>query len=281
MENLFILIVLFVLALLFFPIVSSKNREIKEYTARTILYIIITGLLIGAGGLLAFRDFLTGSDTLLFYLMNIWMLGFGILHVFMYYKILPWVSKSKFWSGLLFTLINACIGGIFLLLAFHFGEHKSFVLIHLSSLLIFILPFLFYSTYRFYLNIPVKVMRKWYYPVDKHVEDPLDREMESPHIIAFDFKKKASDANMTSFRAKAPKEMVFGKLFYYFINDYNDRNPDGKIEYLDENKKPYDWIFYFKPKWFSSISYIDPEETNSFNFIKENSVIICKRVIEN
>ena len=74
--------------------------------------------------------------------------------------------------------------------------------------------------------------------------------------------------------------MTFGKLFYYFINDYNDRNPDEKIEYLDEKNKPVDWIFYFKPKWFSSIHYIDPEETNSFNFVKENSVILCKRVTE-
>ena len=146
--------------------------------------------------------------------------------------------------------------------------------------MVFIVSFLVYATFLFYVNIPVKILRKWFYPVDRHVEDPLDREMESPHIIAFDFKKKAADENMTSFRAKAPKEMVFGKLFYYFINDYNDRNPDEKIEYLDENRKPYGWIFYFKPKWFSSIRYIDPEETNSFNFIKENSIIICKRVIE-
>jgi hypothetical protein len=280
MENLFILIVFLVLAMLFFSIVSSKNRELKEFKVRTLLYIFIAGLITGVGGLLAFRNSIIRSDMLLFYLLMIWMTGIGILHVVMYYKILPWVSKSKFWSGLLFTFSVGCIGGVFLLLAFHFGEYKSFALIQLTTLLLFILPFLFYSTYRFYLDIPVKVLRKWYYPVDKHVEDPLDREMESPHIIAFDFKKKAIDENMTSFRAKAPKEMVFGKLFYYFINDYNDRNPDERIEYLDENKKPYDWIFYFKPKWFSSIRYIDPEETNSFNFIKENSVIICKRVIE-
>lgn len=280
MENLFILIVFFVLALAFFSFVSSKNSTLKEYKFRTILYILISGVVIGACGLLAYRNSIIRSDTLLFYLLILLMLVIGIVHVIMYYKILPWVSPSKFWSGLIFTLLLACIGGVFLLLAFHFGQYRSYVPIHLTSLLIFILPFLLYSVYQFYLNIPVKVLRKWYYPVDKHIEDPLDREMESPHIIAFDFKKKAADENMTSFRAKAPKEMVFGKLFYYFINDYNDRNPEGPIEFLDENKKPYDWIFYFKPKWFSSIRYIDPEETNSFNFIRENSVIICKRVIE-
>jgi hypothetical protein len=130
------------------------------------------------------------------------------------------------------------------------------------------------------LNIPVKILRKWQYPVDKHIDDPSDREMESPLVVGFEFKKKPDDENMTTFRAKAPKEMTFGKLFYYFINDYNNRNPDEKIEYLDDKNKPVSWIFYIKPTWFSGIRYIDPQETNSFNFIKENSVIVCKRVTE-
>jgi hypothetical protein len=280
MENRFIMIILLVMAILFFTILSSKNKKIKEFRARSILYILLTGLLTGIIGLISFPNFVVKTDTVLFCCLLVWMLGIGILHVYLSSKILPWFSKQEFWSGLLLTLSTACIGGIFLLLSFHLTGHKTFQTIHLTALLIFVLPFIIFATFISYLNIPVKILRKWYYPVDKHVEDPLDREMESPHIVAFDFKKKASDENMTSFRAKAPKEMVFGKLFYYFINDYNDRNPDGKIEYLDENKKPYEWIFYFRPKWFSSIRYLDPEETNSFNFIKENSIIICKRVIE-
>jgi hypothetical protein len=280
MENLFILILFFALAILFFSIVSSQNSELKEYKVRTLLYLVITGLLIGAGGFLSLKDLGIRSDTLLYSLLLVWMLLTGSLHVLIWIKILPWASKSKFGSGLLFSFSNALLGGVFLLLAFHFSEYQSLILIHLTSLLLFLLPFLLYSTIIFYVKIPVKVLRKWFYPVDRHIEDPLDREMEAPHIVAFDFKKKAADENLTSFRVKAPKEMVFGKLFYYFINDYNDRNPDEKIEYLDENKRPYGWIFYFKPKWFSSIRYLDPEETNSFNFIKENSIIICKRVIE-
>jgi hypothetical protein len=280
MENRFIMIILLVLAILFFTILLSSNKKIKEFKARSILYILLTGLLTGIIGLISFPNSIVKSDTFLFCCFLVWMLGIGILHAFLSSKILPWLSKQEFWSGLLLALSIACLGGIFLLLSFHLTGHKTFQTIHLTALLIFVFSYLFFATYVSYLNIPVKILRKWYYPVDRHVEDPLDREMESPHIIAFDFKKKASDENMTSFRAKAPKEMVFGKLFYYFINDYNDRNPDGKIEFLDENKKPYEWIFYFKPKWFSSIRYLDPEETNSFNFIRENSIIICKRVIE-
>jgi hypothetical protein len=190
------------------------------------------------------------------------------------------VSKQEFWPGLFHTLTIACMGGLFLLLGLSLAKHRAFNSLHLTSVLLFILPYLFYSFFLMYLNFPVKILRKWYYPVDRHVEDPLDREMESPVIVAFNFKKKSADENMTSFRAKAPKEMMFGKLFYYFINDYNDRNPDQAIEYLESNQKPFGWIFYFKPNWLGQIRYIDPEETNSFNFIKDNSVIICKRIIE-
>ena len=151
MENLFILILFLALALLFFSIVSSKNRELKEYKFRTIMYLLLTGILIGACGLLAYKNLLVRTDTTLYYLLLIWMLGLGVLHIVLYYKILPWASDFKFWSGLLFTLTIVFIGGIFLLLAFQVGNHRSFVLIHLSSLLIFLLPYLFYSTFHFYL----------------------------------------------------------------------------------------------------------------------------------
>jgi hypothetical protein len=280
MEHLFILILLLALAILFFSLLSARSRKLKEYRARTILYTFLIGLLAGLIGLISYRNMVFKADTALYYLFLPWMLGIGILHIWLNGKILPWVVRKEFWAGLFHSLSIACMGGIFLLLSFKLTGHSNFNLIHLTSILLTVLPTLFYSFFLMYLNFPVKILRKWYYPVDRHIEDPMDREMELPVIVAFNFKKKSTDDTMTSFRAKAPKEMMFGKLFYYFINDYNDRNPDQVIEFLDQNKKPYDWIFYFKPNWLGQIRYIDPEETNSFNFIKENSVIICKRIIE-
>ncbi|MEN8115743.1 MAG: TssN family type VI secretion system protein [Bacteroidota bacterium] len=280
MDNRFIIIILFVVALVIFSIIL-KNRKLKGSTFISLLYIIVTGVILGAGGFLGNKGLLTISLHLVFILLSIWMLVLGILHTLFLKKMLPWCKEDDvYWTEFFFTVVIALFGGIFLLLAFYFSKQKYFTGIYLTSLLAFILPYIFYGTLKRYIEIPVKIFRKWHYPVDQHVEDPLDREMESPLVVGFEFKKRSSDKNMTSFRAKAPKEMAFGKLFYYFINDYNDRNPDEKIEFLNEKNKPVGWIFYFKPKMFSSIRYIDPEETNSFNFIKENSVIICKRVIE-
>ena len=280
MENLSFIIVFIVLTMVMLGFVL-KNKNAKENKFRTVLYLVAFGILIGIAGISGNKSILTLSGTILYYLLLGWILALGILHVVLSDKILPWTIEKNFGTELSLTLGIAFLGAAFLLLAFHFSSYSLFVKLSLLSVLMFVVPFLFFSTYLRFINIPVKVLRLWHYPVDTHVEDPNARELESPLVIGFEFKKQAQDENMTTFRAKAPKEMVFGKLFYYFINDYNDRNPDEKIEFLDEKDKPFGWIFHFKRnKWFSSIRYIDPEETNSFNYVTENSVIVCKRVKE-
>jgi hypothetical protein len=257
-----------------------RNKNAEQFRFQTILYALVYGLLIGAGGVLGNKNFISVSNTTLYFLLVGWMLVPGLLHIIFLKRILPWTLKRNFWTEVSLTFGIAFLGAALILIIFHFFRYSTFAKVNLTTILVFLVPFMFFSTYLFYLNIPVKVLRKWQYPVDTHIDDPTDREMDSPLVVGFEFKKRAEDENMTTFRAKAPKEMVFGKLFYYFINDYNDRNPDEKIEYMNEKNKPVGWIFYHKPSWFSSIRYIDPEETNSFNFIKENSVIVCKRVIE-
>jgi hypothetical protein len=279
MNNRFLIIIFFILAVIVFSLVL-RSKKLKGTVFISLLYLVVTSVLIGSGGFLLNSGFLSLSDHVAFYLLNVWMLLWGILNVLLIKKLLRWSRESGFSTGFFFSVVIALIGGILLLLVFQISNYSTFVGIDLTSLLMFILPYIFYGAFTSYLAIPVKILRKWHYPVHEHIEDPLDREMESPLVVGFEFKKKNSDKSMTTFRAKAPKEMVFGKLFYYFINDYNDRNPDEKIEYLNEEKKPIGWIFYFKPRWFRRIRYIDPEETNSFNLIVENSVIICKRVIE-
>lgn len=279
MENIFLIILLFTLSFLMFGFVF-RNKNASQFRFGTILYALVFSLFIGVGGLLGNKSLISVSSVTLYYLLIGWMLALGIIHAVLLKRILLWTSEKNMGAELLLTLGIGFLGSALLLITFHYSGSKAFLMINLSSVLMFIVPGLFFITYLFFLDIPVKVLRKWQYPVDKHIDDPTDREMDAPLVVGFEFKKKPDDENMTTFRAKAPKEMTFGKLFYYFINDYNTRNPDEKIEYLDDKNKPVSWIFYIKPKWFSGIRYIDPQETNSFNFIKENSVIVCKRVTE-
>ncbi len=273
----FAIILLLVIALVLF-IILLKNKKLKGNVIISLIYMVLTSVVIAAGGFLYINGFLNISFHFTFVILCFWILLAGIGNVSLMYKILPWAKEEEYWTKLLFTIINGLFGSVLLLIIFKYLNYSFYPIVHLTAVLLFIFPFLFYGTLLKYLRIPVKILRKWHYPVDQHIEDPQDREMESPLVVAFEFKKKSNDKVTTTFRAKAPKEMIFGKLFYYFINDYNDRNPEEKIEYLDEKNKPENWIFYLKPNWFGSIRYIDPEETNSFNFIRENSIIICKRI---
>jgi hypothetical protein len=73
-------------------------------------------------------------------------------------------------------------------------------------------------------NVPEKIYKFWFYPVKHSHDDPSEHELENPVIISLIFRKNEKSSEPTTFRVKAPVGMKFGELFYYFINDYNDRN---------------------------------------------------------
>jgi len=275
----FLLVLFGIVTLIMFAVIL-RSKILKGSVLISLLYLIVVSALIGAGGLLGVKEWVPFSYHITFIVLTLWVLLLGILNTLLLSKSLPWGGENSFGHELKFTILIMLVGGIALLLVYEFIKFPFYVSIQLSALLMFLVPYLVYGAIRKTMKIPVKIFRMWFYPVDKHIEDPTDREMESPLVIGFEFRKNYQDNSLTTFRAKAPKEMNFGKLFYYFINDYNQRNPDEKIIYLDEKQKPQGWIFFFKPKLFRKVRYVDPEETNSFNFIKENSVIVCKRVIE-
>ena len=110
------------------------------------------------------------------------------------------------------------------------------------------------------------------------IEEPEDSKLKNLLVISFEFQKKIYDAHLTNFRAKAPVDMEFGQLFYYFINDYNERHTDNKIQYINQGGAPHGWIFYKRPRWYSLFTnYVDAEKTIYNNRIRENDVIICTR----
>jgi hypothetical protein len=141
-------------------------------------------------------------------------------------------------------------------------------------------PFLLFQSISFYFGIPDSEYKKWYYPFGKEINDPTEHEMESPLVIAFMFQKRFDNYELTTFRAMAPRQMKFGKLFYHFIVDYNAKYNDSKIEYIYDRSKSYGWIFYMKQGWLARKVYIDPDKTVAENQIEEDSVIIAQRVLE-
>ncbi|MCX6223464.1 MAG: TssN family type VI secretion system protein [Bacteroidia bacterium] len=277
-EVLKVIMVLLVVSVLIFSSLLAKVEGVKKNKIANLLYILIAGLCIGIMGLTQYLG-LTGKPFIFFIVLQVLMLGLGMIHNLTIQKYLQWPSKTSFTGEFLLTLNTASNGGIFLLLAFTVIGMRNFSTLMLSSIVWFLIPFLFIKAMAWYSMIPEKVFKTWTYPVDKPIPDPTDAELASPMVVSFEFQKKVNQEDYTIFRAKAPKDIQFGNLFYFFINDYNSRHPEGTIE-VSTKSSPYPWVFHFKPKWFEKTRYLDPDETVFHNQIKENSIIVCNRIFE-
>jgi hypothetical protein len=74
--------------------------------------------------------------------------------------------------------------------------------------------------------------------------------------------------------------MQLGDLYYHFLNDYNEVQSETPIEYTDKQNNPQEWWFRIKPKWYQRQRILDPDLTIKENQVKENSIIICERIIQ-
>jgi hypothetical protein len=272
-------IILFAVAVALLAFFMSRVKEAAKYKKETIIYMVVTSLWMGITCLTGFLGLI--DDLFLFFIIiQVLILIIGSLNAYFLYRFLPWASKDKFGWEFLYSFIIACFGAIFFLLGFTFLLHiAAFQYVMLSSFVWFFVPFFFVQAYHRYLAIPARIYKTWQYPYGKEISDPLDSELVSLFVVSFVFHKKMNDPEITTFRAKAPAKMVFGRLFYYFINDYNDRHRESPIEFLDQENHPYGWVFYHKPWWIKRF-YIDPDQFISKNRIRENSVIYCKRIKE-
>jgi hypothetical protein len=207
------------------------------------------------------------------------LLGFfilGIIHLFALKKFLP-ALQTSYQIG--FTVLITLIGFIAVFLFYYFVltnvENKSLTL----ALIFFPLPFFILLAFQYFISIPEKKYKLWYYPLGQQMPDLDLLDLSKVLVIQFEFLKTVQDRDSTNFKAKAPLEMPFGQLFFIFINDYNERNPHSLIKVTDERNQPYAWTFYKKPSKWKSPRYIDPDLSFKENQIDNNDIIFCKREI--
>ena len=269
-----IIIIFLIIVVALLSLTLSKGKNAKKYQMATIIYLVITALCFGIAGL-------PGLLGTFFILTQILILIIGVLHAVFLYKLVPWTVKGKFLWEFLFSVAVAFLGAIFFLLVYNFILQVHVLqYVMLTAITWFFVPFFFVQAFNLYRMIPARIFRKWHYPVGKEINDPLDSELVSLLVVSFVFHKKMNDPEITTFRAKAPLHMVFGRLFYYFVNDYNERHREGPIELLDLEENPHGWVFHHKPNWLGIKRYIDPDQIITDNQIRENSVIICQRTKE-
>jgi hypothetical protein len=267
--------VFFVLALIFLGIYFSKTKESKKKKWHILLYFLTTGILIGLLSVLGFFEFID-LPLWIFIVAQLWILLLGILHVYFLEKVIPLENKDA--GKIFFALAIVFFGYGLTAFVFQIYFHDPFPRIYLIPALLFIAPTFVMIAFNYFIEIPEAVYKAWDFPAPGTLPDPTDQEMADPIIVNFEIRKHCEDAHRTIFKAKAPKFMKFGKLFYFFISDYNVKNSNNPILMSDCNEQPYKWIFYRPSNILIGKIHIDPEMTVSENRIKENSSVICERI---
>jgi hypothetical protein len=259
----------------------KRVKGLKKYGLSSLFYVLILAILLASTTLFLFWQFAVGEMTALLFAQVI-IITAGTLHVLLAPKLLPWHPGQVFSMQLIFILCILLFGYFFFNLSFTFLVESNVEMVWYLSLLWFLVPVLLNQTIFKLLEVPPKEFKKWEYPVGVNIQDPTDEEMENPVVISFEFKKNTASEQATTFRAKAPVNMALGRLFYFFINDYNSRHPEGTIRFVDENNKPYPWIFFkVKNNLLGLKTALDPEDSIYQSNIKENDVLICSRMSVN
>jgi hypothetical protein len=259
--------------------ISKVRGSFAPYRKPTIIYLLLATLIAAIVGLMGLDGLFTTPFTTLIICQCIFLV-LGFLHIRCMRRYLKWSGTDRsFWFEVIFTIVVAAFALMAFVLVFAIFNRQGYQLYLGSSVLFFILAYFIYATFIAAVSIPLKIYAKWFYPVHEEVADPDEDKMKNMLVISFEFQKKKTDDYYTNFRAKAPADMEFGQLFYYFINDYNERHPNGKIEFVNEQASPYGWIFYKKPRWYSFVTrYMDTDKSFFINHVRENDIIVCKRV---
>ena len=257
--------------------VGIKVPKFRQEKKKYFVYILIQGLLFLIFGAILYNL----KDTTLnarFMTTQLYMLIMGSLHVYAFRGYFKRFDTKAIYKELAIVLVTAIFLSAFvIMIVVHFRE-LEYLIYTLGALLFFIAPTLCYVLFETAVSIPAKLHKRWFYPVNTKYPSPQAADMRNIIILNFVFQKKENDKDIINFKVKAPRAFEFGKLFYYFINDYNEKNPNSQIHYIDKKGEPYGWYFYSKPKWFSASEYIDPEHAIDTNNIKDGETIICQRI---
>lgn len=276
-----ILAVLFLGGIAFYVFLISIAKRVaggaKQIGKKQNLYLLLAALIFGLIACSAHPIIFDDPDIFLI-IYQVLFLGLGILHLSLMPKVLNIRNQVRdtFWLQVSFTIAATLFGCLLFVVIFRVFNHEGYYWLMAGSILFFIIPFLVYHTFLQAVSVPSKLMNYWRYPIHQRVEEPNSESLKNMLIVTFSIQKQITDPHITKFRAKAPAGMNFGSLFYYFINDFNEKYPNEGIQYLNMKGEPQTWVFKRKRKWLSPSS-IDANKTVAENRIKENDVIICTR----
>ena len=221
--------------------------------------------------------------TVFWFLTGIFLL-FGIIHVVFFHKKYFYSNKNnqkKVSIGEIFFGLSLILFAVVVFSSLqYFLKDKNFLFYPmLLSMLSFFIPILVLYTFEAAYKIPLPVFATWQYPIHAPIDLPDEKINEKLVVIAFEIAKKTDDYVKVNFRAKGPEAMLLGDLYYHFLNDYNELHSETTIDYANKNEEPQEWWFRAKPKWYQRQRVLDPELSIYDNHIKEDTIIICERIL--
>jgi hypothetical protein len=273
-------LIMLILGGLVMGLVSKLRKLFTKNKKKFFIYTIVVLLLFALTALLANDNVLNNSPLGNFISFQILFLAFGSGHVWVLRKFFPDLNTelSDFWPEFIYTIVITLFGLVgFMCVVQAFKIEYTYIF--LAAGICFMLPFLGTKLYEYALAVPVPVYKTWEYPVDAKIKDPKDEEFKNLKVISFEFNKSIDSEEISNFRLKAPEDMEFGRLFYFFINDYNERHPENIINVLDASNAAYKWSFFSKPNWMGTRKHFDFNKTVASNGIVEDDVILCQRVL--
>lgn len=272
-------LVMLTLGALLMGVVTSMRKLVKKN--KKVFFIYTICLIIAFAGVAWLSDDRVLQNSPLGNFVSFQFLFFllGVVHVWLLRNFFKGIHEktTDFWAEFLYTIISTIFGLVGFVIVSQLFK-VDYTLIFTAAAIFFILPFMIVKVYEYSISIPVPIYKSWQYPTDSTIKDPTSDELKNPRVISFEFSKDSQNDAITNFKLKAPEQMELGKLFYFFVNDYNERHPEERIAFLNTNNTASRWMFYSKANWLGSRTFYNFNKTVDANKIEENDVIICKRI---
>ncbi|WP_296144524.1 TssN family type VI secretion system protein [uncultured Flavobacterium sp.] len=276
-ETLIYIFLAIAIAMIISMFIGMKTPKFRQDKKRFFIYILCQGLFLLIFGAILYNL----KDTSLnarFISIQVYLLLAGSVHLTFFHLYFKKFEANEIYKEIFIAIVSGVFLTAFLIMILGHFRELNYMLYFIGTILFFLVPTFCFTLFQTAISIPAKLHKRWFYPVNSKYPTPQISEMRNIIIVNLVFTKKANDSTIINFKVKAPRAFDFGKLFYYFINDYNEKNPNSQVHYLDEKNQPFGWYFYTKPKWFSSSDYIDPDLAIDTNNIKDGETIICQRI---
>jgi len=259
-------------------IFSQKVPDFKQkYKGKFYTYVFSVAFIYSIIAFLGYNKLFQDNNLYEFIFYQLSSLVIGIIHCSVYRTYFKKFGTRKNGTEYLFALLTVVYSTIPFILIFTFLNGIDFSFLMLGHFLVFFIPTFLNDTFNRAMAIPPKIYKTWQFPENyKQLAGVSDEEMRDLVVFTFLMDKDRHAKKYSVYRAKGPTRVDFGRLFYNFIIDYNERHSEDQIEIEGPNGL-YSWVFFLQPKWYEATKYIDPDYTLYMNGIEENSVIFCMR----